>query len=197
MVEHGEALLEIGRIAASRGMMPATSGNLSVRLDGDAVLITASGVDKGALSLSDLVCVDRRGVPAAGAPPTSAETALHLARYDADLRVGAVVHVHADAAVLASRRFVSVVPLEGFELCKALAGVTSHTELVEVPVFENDQDVPRLARAVEARLATLPRCWGYLLRGHGLYAWGRHPAEAWRHTEALVTLCGYAWREWA
>ena len=32
---------------------------------------------------------------------------------------------------------------------------------------------------------------GYLIAGHGLYAWGTSPEEAWRHTEALETLLAY------
>jgi methylthioribulose-1-phosphate dehydratase len=85
------------------------------------------------------------------------------------------------------------VHIEGWELQKALRGVTSHEATIEAPVFANDQDVAALADRVAFRLAgPLPesrlRSPGYLLAGHGLYAWGRDPAEAWRHLEALETL---------
>ena len=32
--------------------------------------------------------------------------------------------------------------------------------------------------------------WGYLIDGHGLYAWGRDMAEARRHLEAFEFLLG-------
>ena len=42
---------------------------------------------------------------------------------------------------------------------------------VEVPVFANDQDIARLAMAIEPRMAAgLPL--GYLIAGHGCYVWG-------------------------
>lgn len=195
MASLADALIDIGQAAAARGMMPATSGNLSARDPEGGFLVTASGVDKGDLRRSDLVRVDGDGSAPAGAPRTSAETLLHLVRYAADPEIGAIVHVHAAEAVLVSRRVGDVVRWQGFELQKALAGVRSHEETVELPVFENDQDMGRLAGVVEARLAGRGRCWGYLLRGHGLYAWGRTPAEAWRHTEAWVALLDYAWKE--
>jgi methylthioribulose-1-phosphate dehydratase len=66
---------------------------------------------------------------------------------------------------------------------KALSGITTHEAVVDLPVFANDQDTAALAAAVEARLsgtATLP---GYLLAGHGIYAWGATMTDARRHLE--------------
>ncbi len=83
--------------------------------------------------------------------------------------------------------------LSGWELQKALAGVSTHAARVEIPVFANDQDVEALSERIETRLAKAPpegifRAPGYLLAGHGLYAFGRSPAEADRHLEALEVL---------
>jgi len=58
---------------------------------------------------------------------------------------------------------------------------------VDVPVFANTQDMDELAAKVEAKLDE--GCmWGYLIDGHGLYAWGRDMAEARRHLEAFEFL---------
>ena len=86
------------------------------------------------------------------------------------------------------------VRLTGWELQKALAGVRSHDAEVEVPVFRNDQDTVRLAALASKRFAQAGGSQlspGYVIAGHGLYAWGTSPAEAWRHTEALETLLTY------
>ena len=84
------------------------------------------------------------------------------------------------------------VRIEGWELQKALRGIASHETVVEAPVFANDQDVEALAERVSARLAEPVRdavpAPGYVLAGHGLYAWGRDATDAWRHLEALETL---------
>jgi methylthioribulose-1-phosphate dehydratase len=66
--------------------------------------------------------------------------------------------------------------------------VDSHTARLEVPVFGNDQDIPRLAARVEAHLSAHPELPGYLIEGHGLYTWGRSVAEARRHVEAFEFL---------
>jgi methylthioribulose-1-phosphate dehydratase len=42
---------------------------------------------------------------------------------------------------------------------------------------------------VEALLDAGP-LWGYLIDGHGLYAWGRDMAEARRHLDAFEFLLG-------
>ena len=37
---------------------------------------------------------------------------------------------------------------------------------------------------------TQPNTWGYLIAGHGLYAWGRDIAEARRHLDAFEFMLG-------
>ena len=70
-------------------------------------------------------------------------------------------------------------------MLKALAGIATHETRVALPVFANDQDIPALAARLMPMLPDGPGQVGYLLAGHGLYAWGRDPAEARRHVEAI------------
>jgi methylthioribulose-1-phosphate dehydratase len=179
-----EALCAAGRRLAARGWLEATSGNLSCRVDGRRIAVTLSGREKGALTPADIVAIDGRAPPPAG---VSAETPLHLSLYRRDPAIGAVLHVHSLAATLASQRAAGRggIVLEGYEMLKALAGVATHEASVTLPVFANDQDVPALAERVEARLGHGPGMVGYLLAGHGLYAWGGGIADAMRHVEAL------------
>src|SRR3546814_20327818 len=58
-----------------------------------------------------------------------------------------------------------------------------------LPVLPNTQDMPSLAAQVDA-LLDRGDMWGYLIDGHGLYAWGRDMAEARRHLEAFEFLLG-------
>ena len=175
-------LIAAGRDFAARGWVPATSGNLSRRLDARTMAVTLSGRDKGALQPADFVAV---GIDAPMPAGVSAEAPLHALMYRRDAAIGAVLHVHSLTATLASldHEAAGVVVLEGYEMLKALSGVRSHETRIEVPVFPNDQDIPRLAGLVEPRLG--PGTWGYLIAGHGLYAWGKDVAEARRHVEAF------------
>jgi methylthioribulose-1-phosphate dehydratase len=81
------------------------------------------------------------------------------------------------------------VQLEGYELLKAFHGNTTHEAAISVPVLANTQDMPTLAAQVDALLDD-QTLWGYLIDGHGLYAWGRDMAEARRHLEAFEFLLG-------
>lgn len=191
-----EDVIAAGAYVSAKGWTPATAGNLSARIGARAMGITASGVDKGALRSNDVLFYDLTNGRPAGARAASAETLLHVERYTADPDVGAIVHIHARNATVLSlaargRSGGDVVRLEGYELVKALTGVHTHETVIEVPVFPNTQDMEQLARDVRARLGANPvNTFGYLLAGHGLYAWGRSMSDALRHTEALEFLLG-------
>jgi methylthioribulose-1-phosphate dehydratase len=180
-------LISAGQIMGARGWVPATSGNLSSRIDAGTIAITASGIDKSSLQPQHILTVSLNEPPPRNA---SAETGLHVAAYHRDAEIGAVLHVHSLNATLLSRRFAGqgCVKLSGFELFKAFAGFKTHDVAVEVPIFANSQDVPALAQKVEAGLSGGPKLPGYLLAGHGLYTWGRNLGEAMRHLEAFEFL---------
>jgi methylthioribulose-1-phosphate dehydratase len=182
-----EEIAAFGRFAASRGWVPATAGNFSRRIDARHVAVTRSGVDKGAIGAADVATLALDAPIPAG---ISAEAPLHLARYRTDPAIGAVFHVHTVAATVLSRldERAGAVRTEGYEMHKALAGYASHESVVEIPVFRNDQDTVALADEIEARLGRDARVPGFLLVGHGLYAWGANAAEARRHVEGLEFL---------
>ncbi len=182
-----EAIAAFGRFASARGWVAATAGNFSCRLDGRHALVTRSGIDKGAIGPGDVAVVPLDGpIP----PGLSAETPLHLARYRAEPGIGAIVHVHTVAATVLSRADLPAgrVRFTGFEMQKALAGVTTHEAVVDLPVFANAQDTVALAATIEARLAGGAPVPGYLLAGHGVYAWGATMTDARRHLEGLEFL---------
>ena len=183
--ELSHALVQAGRALAP--LMPATSGNLSARLSGGRMLITASGLDKGQLQPSDLIVLRPDLTSTDGRQP-SAETALHAAIYAARPEAGAVLHVHSPRATVVSRHAPEAVILEGWELQKAFSGRTTHDERLRIPVLANDQDMNRLAETAGTLLAGSDLAPGLLLAGHGLYAWGRTVAEAHRHIDAFEFL---------
>ena len=187
------ARLLIDNIAelARAGWTPATSSNFSHRLDDRHAAITVSGRDKGRLVEDDIMVVDFDG-QAVGRPlRPSAETLLHTQLYRRYPQIGCVLHTHSPVQTVASRLYAGTghVRLEGYELLKAFHGNRTHEMAVDVPVFANTQDMDVLAAQVDALLDRQPM-WGYLIDGHGLYAWGRDMAEARRHLEAFEFLLG-------
>jgi methylthioribulose-1-phosphate dehydratase len=181
------AIVEAGRRMAERNWVPATAGNISVRLPGGRVAITRSGFHKAHLTAEAVMAVDLQGVPEDPALRPSAETGLHCGAYRAFPAVGAVVHGHSIANTVLSMRAEDSVRLEGYELLKAFPGLSTHEAAVEVPVLDNDQDIARLQRAVEARWARMaePALPGYLIRGHGVYVWGPDMDAALARLEGL------------
>lgn len=182
-----EALLQAGRHLDARGWVPATSGNLSIRQENGQIAITRSGAHKGRLSLEDLLILESDGRPSHGGTP-SAETGLHLQIYQRDPSIRAVLHPHSPGATLISRLFGEAIVLEDYELLKALEGVTTHEARVTLPIFDNDQDIQRLAATVDRWMNAHGQPQAYLIRQHGLYTWGSSVEVALRKLEALEFL---------
>jgi methylthioribulose-1-phosphate dehydratase len=187
-------LCELGREFHARGWSLGTSSNYSIVLNRDPLrlLITASGRDKSQLSPDDTIVVDGEGAPCetpAGKP--SAETLLHCVLAQ-DPGVGAVLHTHSVWSTILSDVFHASggFEIQGYEMLKGLAGVSTHEHRQWVEIFENSQDIPALADEIARRLSDVgrPLNHGLLLRRHGLYTWGADLAEARRHVEIFEFL---------
>lgn len=182
------------RSLAARGWTPATSSNFSVRIGADRIAITVSGRDKSQLCADDLMVVDLDGTAIGSQLASSAETLLHTRLYRRDPGIGCVLHTHSHAQTVASRLYgpEGRMRIAGYELLKAFRGNATHELAVDVPVLPNSQDMTVLADQVDAHLDATgdggSPLYGYLIDGHGLYAWGRDLAEAMRHLEAFEFL---------
>jgi methylthioribulose-1-phosphate dehydratase len=192
------AFKEIGRDFHTRGWVLGTSGNFSTVISRKPLklIITASSVSKGDIRPTDVLTVGENGIPTgkSGKSPVSgvrpsAETALHLAIAQSQ-GAGAVLHTHSVWSTVLSELYGAErgLRLSGFEMLKGLEGVRTHEHTEWLPILENDQDMPALARRVEAVMKESPAIHGFLLRGHGLYTWGDDLAQARRHVEILEFL---------
>ena len=181
----GEIITNVRELSLA-GWTPATSSNFSRRLDERHAAITVSGRDKGRLTEADIMVVDFDGNAVGSEHRPSAETLLHTQLYKRFPGVGCVLHTHSKAQTVASRLYAGAghVHLEGYELLKAFPGTSTHEAALDIPVLPNSQDMRTLAAQVDALLDRQPM-WGYLIDGHGLYAWGQDRAEARRHLEAF------------
>lgn len=183
-----EGLRRVGRVFWERGWSLGTSSNYSVVVESDPLLllVTASGKDKGRLRNDDFVLVGADGKPTLpNQPKSSAETLLHCVAASQFSNVGAVLHTHSVWSTILSQRFAAQggILFEGYEMLKGLSGVGTHEHREWLPIFDNTQDIPVLAKQVAARQAAEGIAHGYLIRGHGIYTWGKDLDEAARQIE--------------
>lgn len=176
-------MIEIGAFCHQREWVPASAGNFSARLDQNTILVTRSGAHKGHLCDEDFLHADLNGHTLDIDKKPSAETLLHCERYQANDAIGAVLHTHSLAATLVPAE-LSKLKLANYELLKIFKGIDTHATEISIPVFENDQDMPRLAAKVSA---AAPK-HAYIIAGHGIYVWGKNLRQCCNRLEALEFL---------
>ena len=185
-------IIRAGRRMDARGWVPATAGNISVRIAGPRIAITRSGGHKGFLDAFSVIEVDDQGMVITPDAKPSAETLLHCQIYRQFPDVGAVLHGHSVAGtVLSMTEPGDVIRITGYEVQKAFANQTTHEAELLLPVFDNDQDIARLAGRVAPHLGAA--AMGYLIRGHGVYVWGASMDAALARLEALEFLLCCEW----
>jgi methylthioribulose-1-phosphate dehydratase len=187
-------LAAIGRRFYARGWVLGTSGNFSAVVSRTPLrlAITSSSLPKGTLRPFDILQCDENGrVTARASKKPSAETLLHI-EIAKRRSAGAILHTHSVWSTMLSDAWAAgtdaSLAIEGYEMLKGLAGVTSHEHRELVPILDNDQNMPRLAVRVGETLGRHPEAHAFLLRRHGLYTWGETLAEAERHVEILEFL---------
>jgi len=91
-------ICNIGRRMYQQGLVVASQGNLSVRLDAHHILVTPAGCCKGALTSKDLLMTDLSGTVVSGIGLPSSEIQMHLLYYRLRPELRAVCHAHPPTA---------------------------------------------------------------------------------------------------
>lgn len=187
-----EELAEAGQEFYRRGWVLGTSGNFSALLARKPlrVCVTASGLEKGKLDETNFLELDDDAEILQGFGKPSAETLIHLTIYRFLPRARSILHTHSVWGTILSDHFFEqgAIEIEGYEMLKGLAGVTTHEHRERVPIVENSQDYVALAHVIENVIRDNPEIHGVYLRRHGLYTWGETVAEAKRHVEIFEFL---------
>jgi methylthioribulose-1-phosphate dehydratase len=145
-------------------------------------------VDKGLLEASHIVAIDARGRVLQGSGTPSAEATLHLAIVRSR-GAGAVLHTHSVwSTILSEATADGALTIAGYEMLKGLEGVGTHQHRERLPIVENTQNWTAAAPRIETMLREHPEAHGFLIRGHGLYTWGKDLAEAKRQIEVFEFL---------
>lgn len=187
-----EELAEAGQEFYRRGWVLGTSGNFSALLARNPlrVCVTASGLEKGKLDETNFLELDDDAEILQGFGKPSAETLIHLTIYRFLPKARSILHTHSVWGTILSDHFFEqgAIEIEGYEMLKGLAGVTTHEHRERVPIVENSQDYVALAHVIENVIRDNDDIHGIYLRRHGLYTWGETVTEARRHVEIFEFL---------
>lgn len=185
-------LADAGQEFYSRGWVLGTSGNFSALLARNPlrVCVTASGLEKGKLDETNFLELDDDAEILQGFGKPSAETLIHLTIYRFLPKARSILHTHSVWGTILSDHFFEqgAIEIEGYEMLKGLAGVTTHEHRERVPIVENSQDYVALAHVIENVIRDNDNIHGIYLRRHGLYTWGETVSEARRHIEIFEFL---------
>lgn len=176
--EVGEVFKSVGREAWRKGLLSGINGNLSLRRDGNRMVITRSGCAKGRLAPGDLLCADLGFLPAAPPDGMSSEGNMHAEVYCQQSRADAILHTHPPHLLALSLRNSG----QMLDLPLNEAGVFA-AEMAVVPATE--PGTLDLARAVGS-VARESRA--VFIQGHGLVCWGEDLYHALNLTEELESL---------
>ena len=169
-------IVEVGRRLWTRGFVASNDGNISVRLPGDRLLMTPTGVSKGFMSPEMMVVTDLNGRLLAGEAnrKASTEILMHLVAYRHRPDVNAVVHAHPP---LATGFAVAGIPLDRAVLAEVV------TTLGSIPIAEyGTPSTPELPASVEPYVKTHD---GLLLANHGALALGKDLFAAYYKMETI------------
>ncbi|CAM5647641.1 aldolase [Streptomyces spiroverticillatus] len=169
-------LVDTARRSVADGLVVGTSGNVSVRVGEDLVLVTPSGVPYDRLTPDDVTGVDPSGRRVLGGLAPTSELPLHLAVY-ADTDARAIVHTHAVHATAVST-LVDRLPLVHY-MAAALGGQIRTAAYATYGTKELAENV---------RLALRDRT-GCLLRNHGTLTYGATLSQAYDRTAQLEWMC--------
>ena len=162
-----ETVLATAQELNRKGLVEASSGNVSARVDEERVCMTPSSIMYDDMVLDDLVITDLDGNVLEGEKGPTSEKALHLACYRAYPEIGGVIHSH---AVFATMFAVARQPIPAAieEVAVYVGG--------DVPVCEYTMTgTDELGDEVASKLADRGAA---LLANHGMVTVGKTVGEA-------------------
>ena len=172
--QHREEIVRFGKLLHQTGLVAATDGNLSVRLENGNILSTPTLMSKGLMEPDDLVVVDSRGSKLNGARGVSSEIAMHVLIYRNRPDVGAVVHAHPPTA--------TGYAAAGLALDRALCSEIIVT-LGSVPLANYETPgTPELAEALAPLVADHD---AILMANHGVVTCGKDLLNAYMNMETV------------
>lgn len=173
----------IGQRLWERRLIAANDGNISVKMPGNRILCTPSGVSKGFLKPEDLLVTNADGLKIQGNLNPSSELKMHVEIYKRRSDTGAVVHAHPPHATAFAAAGLSV-PRGVLPEIDVLLG------RVPLVAYETPGS-QQLATAVGLAASGVggQTSNAVLLANHGATTCGATLEEAWLRMESLDQSC--------
>lgn len=171
---HREQIVRYGCMLHERGFVAAMDGNLSVRLKHDRILVTPTGVSKGAMRPADMVVVDSEGRHLAGRRHVTSEIGMHLLIYRRRPDIQAIVHAHPPTAT----GFAAAgIPLTEPLVCEVVMGLGC------IPLARyGTPGTSELAQTLEPYVANYD---AILMSNHGVVSYGDTLEHAYMKMETV------------
>jgi methylthioribulose-1-phosphate dehydratase len=182
-----ELICQLCRQFYSLGWASGTGGGISIR-EGEKIYMAPSGAQKERIGPDELYVLDMEGnvlETPAGDYCVSACKPLFMNVYR--LRnAGAVIHSHSLNAMLATLISGNTFRVTGLEMMKGIEGMTIYDTL-EVPVIANTPHESQLSDSMAQSMREFPRTQAVLVKGHGVYVWGKD----WKQAKAQAECYDY------
>jgi len=176
--EHRQDICDVGRLVYQKGWVAANDGNITIRLDGERILATPTGVSKGMMQPDDLIILDNDGRKLQGRREGTSEILMHLTIYKMRPDVRSVVHAHPPVAT----GFATV----GRSLNQALLPeVIIGLGCVPLAAY----GLPGTPALTEPMLPLIPRYDAILMANHGAVCYGE---DVWRAFFRMETVEHFA-----
>ncbi len=172
-----QQIVEIGHRLWLGSMLPAGDGNISVRLEHEKFLITASGVSKGFLTARQVLLIDSNGTVLDGEGQPSSELVMHLVAYRLRGDIDAIVHAHPP--------FASAFACNGIELPYDMLS-EAIVKIGKIPTVPFE--LPSSISTAEGAAPFAKDFNAFLLKNHGAVALGRDLDEAFLRMELVEHL---------
>ena len=156
-----EKIIAIGKLIYDKGYNAGKDGNISVRLDSERILITASGALIGFLSEKDLVVVDNNGkaIDSNGKKKPSSEIVLHTGIYKERNDINAVIHAHAPYCIS-----LSMLDIDTENDIYAVS--SGPIPITEIALPSTEESYEKIKPFIKKRSKAI-------LRRHGTVSWGK------------------------
>jgi L-fuculose-phosphate aldolase len=155
-----------------KGLTTTTGGNISVRMAGGIVLITASQTDKGRMKADEIAMVDLHGRQLSAKLRPSMETIMHLAVYRHRADISCIVHAHPP---LSTSFAASHQTIETALMGEAYA-IVGKPALAPYAIMGSDELAQSVALAAS-------KAYVLLMANHGVLAMGTSLLEAFDRIE--------------
>ena len=177
-----ECLIETCKAMSAAGLSHGTSGNVSVRLDKETILVSPTGLKYESLRSEDVVAIGRNGIPMGKKKPSS-EWRIHYDVLTARPEMGAVVHCHSPfATVVACHR--KKIPAFHYMVCAAGG---ADIRCAPYATFGTQKLSDYSLTALEGRKACL-------MANHGQLALGKDLEDALSLAGEVENLASIYWR---